>query len=128
MNSIPFRSSTSSTRSIVVALPGAIALHKINLLDVAHRGLRNQPCHRPIKGFYLEIGMDTPAEFRKHAADCKKMVKVSGDRETKVAWKRMAERWLLCAKLAEDQDMVQLRRKEENRSKPHRRPPHHWAA
>jgi hypothetical protein len=71
--------------------------------------------------------MDTPAEFRKHAADCETIAKVSQDRETQAVWKRMAERWLLCAKLAEDQDMVQLSRKGENRSKPHRRPPHHWA-
>ncbi len=48
--------------------------------------------------------MDTPAEFRKHAADCKKMAKVSNDPDTKAVWKRMAERWLLCAKLAEDRE------------------------
>jgi len=57
--------------------------------------------------------MDTPAEFRKHAADCEKMAKVSDDRETKAAWKRMAERWLVCAKLAEDQDLFQRHRVEE---------------
>jgi ribosomal protein L35 len=72
--------------------------------------------------------MDTPAEFRKHAADCEKMAKVSNDRETKAAWKRMAERWLLCAKLAEDQDEFQRHLLEEKSSKQHRRPPHHWAA
>jgi hypothetical protein len=70
--------------------------------------------------------MDTPAEFRKHAADCKTMVKVSKDPETKAVWKGMAERWLLCAKLAEDQDLYQRRRTEENRLKPHRRWPHDW--
>jgi hypothetical protein len=57
--------------------------------------------------------MDTPVEFRKHAADCKKMAKVSKGRETKAVWKRMAERWVLCAKLAEDQDSFQRRRAEE---------------
>ena len=72
--------------------------------------------------------MDTPAEFRKHAADCEKMAKVSDDRETKAIWKRMAERWLVCAKLAEDQNLFQRRRAEENPSKPHRRPSHSWAA
>ena len=66
--------------------------------------------------------MDTPAEFRKHAADCEKMAKVSNDPETKAAWKRMTERWLLCAKLAEDQDLFQRRRVEEKSSKPQRRP------
>ncbi len=64
--------------------------------------------------------MDTPAEFRKHAADCEKMAKASKDPEPKAAWKRMAERWLLCAKLAEDEDLLHRRRIEENRSRPHR--------
>ena len=71
--------------------------------------------------------MDTPAEFRKHAADCGKMAKVSNDRETKAVWKRMAERWLLCAKLAEDQDLFQRRRAEEKSLKAPRRPLHGWA-
>jgi hypothetical protein len=70
--------------------------------------------------------MDTPAEFRKHAADCEKMAKASSDRETKAVWKRMAERWLLCAKLAEDQDVFQRRLVEEKSSRPHRRPMHRW--
>jgi hypothetical protein len=72
--------------------------------------------------------MDTPAQFSKYAVDCETMAKMSRDPETQAVWKRMAERWITCAKLAEDEDLVQLRRKEENRSKPHRRPPHHWAA
>jgi hypothetical protein len=72
--------------------------------------------------------MDTPAEFRKHAADCETMARVPRDRETKAVWKGVAERWLLCAKWAADQDEFQRRRLEENRSKPHRRPSHAWAA
>jgi hypothetical protein len=48
--------------------------------------------------------MDTPAEFRKYAANCKKMSKVSGDPEVKAFWHRMEERWLLCAKLAEEDE------------------------
>ena len=71
--------------------------------------------------------MDTPAEFRKHAADCEKMAKVSDDRKTKAVWKRMAERWLLCAKLADDQDLFQRRRAEEKSLKAPRRPLHGWA-
>ncbi len=51
--------------------------------------------------------MDTPAQFHKYAVDCETMAKMSRDPETQAVWKRMAERWLLCAKLAEDQDMVQ---------------------
>ena len=50
--------------------------------------------------------MDMLAEFRKYAADCEKRAKVSKDPETKATWKRMAERWILCAKLAEDQDLL----------------------
>jgi hypothetical protein len=72
--------------------------------------------------------MDTPAQFSKYAVDCETMAKMSRDPETQAVWKRMAERWITCAKLAEDQDLFQRRRKEENHSKPHRRPPHHWAA
>ncbi len=87
-----------------------------------------KPTISQLKDFNREIGMDTPAEFRKHAADCEKMAKVSNDPETKAAWKRMAERWLLCAKLADDQDLFQRRRVEEKSSKPQRRPLHGWAA
>jgi hypothetical protein len=48
--------------------------------------------------------MDSTAEFRKHAVDCKRMAKLSEDPETKGVWQRMAERWLLCAKLAEEDE------------------------
>jgi len=69
--------------------------------------------------------MDTPAEFRKHAADCETMAKVSTDPDTRAVWKGMAHRWLLCAKLAETEDLSLRRRLEERRSKPHRNP-HAW--
>ena len=46
--------------------------------------------------------MDTPAEFRKYTANCKKTSNVSEDPEVKAHWHRMEERWLLCAKLAEE--------------------------
>ena len=78
-----------------------------------------KPAIPQLKDLNREIGMDTPAEFRKHAADCETMAKVSNDPETKAAWKRMAERWLVCAKLAEDQDSFQRRRVEENHAKLH---------
>lgn len=64
--------------------------------------------------------MDTPVVFRKYAADCETMAKVSKDLETKAVWKRMADRWLVCAKLAEDEDLSLSRQLEEKRSKPHR--------
>jgi hypothetical protein len=66
-------------------------------------------CFR-LKKFHLEAMMDAPAEFRKHGADCEKMAKVSKDPETKATWKRMAERWLLCAKLAEDEPLTRIKR------------------
>jgi len=52
--------------------------------------------------------MDTPAEFRKYAANCKKMSKVSEDPEVKALWHRMEERWLLCAKLAEEDEQSSM--------------------
>ena len=77
---------------------------------------------------YSEISMDMPAEFRKYAADCDKKAKVSKDPETKATWKRMAERWILCAKLAEDQEWFQRRLAEEKSSKRYGGPHHRWAA
>jgi hypothetical protein len=60
--------------------------------------------------------MDTVAEFRKHAANCEKMAKGPVDQESKIAWKRMAERWLLCAKLADDR-ISAARRHAQNQEK-----------
>jgi len=71
--------------------------------------------------------MDAPAQFRHYAADCETMSKVSRDPETKAVWKRMADRWHLCANLAEDEDLSLRRQLEEKRSKPHRNP-HAWEA
>jgi hypothetical protein len=64
--------------------------------------------------------MDTAAEFRKHAVDCNTMAKVSNDPESKGTWQRMAERWLLCAKLAEadEQSLVRLRKQRVRRHRP----------
>jgi hypothetical protein len=63
--------------------------------------------------------MDTAAEFRKHAVNCYRMAKVSKDPETKGIWRRMAQRWLLCAKLAEDEpSATRLREQGVNRRRP----------
>jgi hypothetical protein len=78
-------------------------------------GLGTKSAVSQLKDFDREIGMDTPAEFRKHAADCNTMARVSRDPKTKAVWKGMAERWVLCAKLAEDEDVV-LRHRLEERS------------
>jgi hypothetical protein len=55
--------------------------------------------------------MDTAAEFRKYAANCNETTKVLKDPETKALWRRMEERWLLCAKLVEEdeQSVARLR-------------------
>jgi hypothetical protein len=57
--------------------------------------------------------MNTAVEFRKHAADCETTARLTKDPESKAVWKGMAERWLLCAKLAEDEDVALRRRREE---------------
>ena len=58
--------------------------------------------------------MDTAAEFRKYATKCNKTAKMSKDPETKALWRRMEERWLLCAKLA-DEDEQSIARLRANR-------------
>ena len=44
--------------------------------------------------------MDQAEEFLKRAAECERMVKSIRDAESKDAWRRMAERWHRCAKVA----------------------------
>jgi hypothetical protein len=44
--------------------------------------------------------MHAPDEFMKRAAECERMAKVTCDPQSKATWRRMAERWTLCAKLA----------------------------
>jgi hypothetical protein len=53
--------------------------------------------------------MDTAAEFRKYAAKCHKTANAAKDPESKALWQRMEERWLLCAKLA-DEDEQSIKR------------------
>jgi len=67
--------------------------------------------------------MDAAAKFRKYAADCNRMAKVSDDPETQGLWERMAERWLLCAKLAkeEEQSVAQTRGQRASRHGPSHR-------
>ena len=54
--------------------------------------------------------MDTPVELRKCAAACEILAKLTKDPQSKTVWKGMAERWLLCAKL-EEQEAIVLRRR-----------------
>lgn len=69
--------------------------------------------------------MDTAAEFRMHAVNCNRMAKVSKDPETEGAWRRMAQRWLLCAKLAEEDELSAARLHEQRISR-HRPSRHSW--
>ena len=42
--------------------------------------------------------MNLSEEFRKFAAECERMAKLTHDRQNKKAWRRMSERWLQNAK------------------------------
>jgi hypothetical protein len=54
--------------------------------------------------------MNNLVEFRKYAAACEIMAKLAKDTQSKAVWKGMAERWLLCAKLEEQEGIVLRRR------------------
>jgi hypothetical protein len=41
--------------------------------------------------------------FIRHAAECEYMAKRSRDPQNREVWRRMAERWIRCAELAERQ-------------------------
>jgi hypothetical protein len=45
-------------------------------------------------------------EFIRHAAECESIAKSSRDPENKKVWRRMAERWIRCAELAQKQDSL----------------------
>jgi hypothetical protein len=69
--------------------------------------------------------MDTVTVFLNHAASCRTMAKVSDDPQNRVVWERMAERWLVCAKLAQER-MSAARAQAENQRR-HRGRVHGWA-
>ena len=71
--------------------------------------------------------MKLPEEFRKNAVICKRTAMIAYDPVSKAVWQRMAERWLVCADLAEqEQSAVQLRAERE-RSKPTKKQARRWA-
>ena len=45
--------------------------------------------------------MLAPKEFRKHAAECRRMAHFVRDKANKERWTRLADRWILAAELAE---------------------------
>jgi hypothetical protein len=44
--------------------------------------------------------------FLRFAAECESMVRLCRDRENKLVWRRLAERWIRCAELAERQSLA----------------------
>jgi hypothetical protein len=40
-------------------------------------------------------------EFLRHAAECRRMARATRDRGSKATWNRLADRWQVCAELAE---------------------------
>jgi hypothetical protein len=45
--------------------------------------------------------MIASTEFRRHAAECKRMARDTIDRASRATWKNLADRWLTAAELAE---------------------------
>ena len=43
--------------------------------------------------------MNPAEEFRRHAYECRRMVRAVRDFESKLTWNRMADRWDRCAQL-----------------------------
>jgi hypothetical protein len=54
--------------------------------------------------------MIVPAkEYRKHAAACHRLARVSADDATRDVWERLAKRWELCADLADSENSAARR-------------------
>ena len=47
--------------------------------------------------------MDVSREFLRFAAECEVMAKMARDKENKLVWRRLADRWLRCSHLIDDQ-------------------------
>jgi hypothetical protein len=45
--------------------------------------------------------MNAVDRFLRFAAECEVMAKLASDRDSKVTWRRLAQRWLRCAALAD---------------------------
>jgi hypothetical protein len=39
-------------------------------------------------------------QFRRHAAECREMARATRDKDSRLEWNRLAERWMRCAELA----------------------------
>ena len=62
--------------------------------------------------------MNAVEEFRRHAGECLQMARVTRDRDGKVTWNKLAERWVRCAELAESQAGPPKRRTLKYRNNP----------
>jgi hypothetical protein len=69
--------------------------------------------------------MDQAEEFLKRAAECERMVKFVPDHQSKDAWRRMAERWHRCAKVATNANVAAAAAP--HGSYRHRKPSPGWA-
>lgn len=45
--------------------------------------------------------MTPSTEFRRHAAECARMARQAADQASKTTWRSLAQRWLVCADLAD---------------------------
>jgi hypothetical protein len=63
-----------------------------------------------------ETAMNASEEFRKHAAECKPMAQSTRGRDNKKVWIEMTDRWLVCARFAEDEYSARQFRSEEHSS------------
>ncbi len=50
--------------------------------------------------------MNPSEEFRKHAAECAQMAKFTRDPASRATWSRMAERWMRCAEVFQQQSAM----------------------
>ena len=69
--------------------------------------------------------MQPRKEFRRYSDECQSMSALSKDPETKALWHGIAERWRLCARLAEEEDRRAIQSKTERQAHARRRIPQH---
>ena len=68
--------------------------------------------------------MTASEQFLKFAAECEFMAELSQERENKPVWHGLAERWIRCAQLAEQQTLAaqEAHRKKREREAKHHHP------
>ena len=71
--------------------------------------------------------MDTAKAFRMYAYSCEWTAKTSGNADSRGEWQRIAQRWLQCAKLAEDRERCARDIVAQRQSRRCRHPPPSWS-